>query len=381
MSFIYDDANLIKNLIRYGLDFENKFTKTGQTVPTPTATDVALNTAALKMLDDLENESSAAQNPGSANITSDVDGANLTLSDLNNLGSLIQFLIKNKIMIDYQRIAYDATEKQGQPYVLINVETTPYFASIGYNSAGFYVNKDLIVKYLTSLQETAHSNKITAMENRLKYLIDQANKQLKVNMSTNYAPNGSQTGTAGNGSASDSDLHSIIAWLPLDREDISFPRIKTFFDKLEARLAAAANSKGANDPNNQIKSRIPEITSHIAAAKSKMETASAMTKNSDTTIEFDTNYLTIVHKLNDPMSFVPFLQQLQNIVESAAAVVANMYAIFFQERDEKAKAEYSDDERALVRAQFQGSNHIAADNVRKLQALETHGSEIANFRK
>jgi hypothetical protein len=265
-SFIYENKQLINYLIKCAQDGLSTLKMPEMaTLPSsePSAPDLSLKgntTTILKLLDKLESD----QVEGQPIISSDdAAGADLTSIDLQNLGALVQFTITKKIMVDYTRIAYNVQEKPSDTdYKLISLETNPYFAQSGYHGESFYINTDLLIKYLQSLLAVAHQKNITTMDVQLKHLIDQAQKYLKIKVEP-YVPPGASPGAPGTtpgktpgtpgavpgapgalgtpgSSAQDAAtlLDNLIGLMPLSEADINFRRITDFFEAYEAYLDA-----------------------------------------------------------------------------------------------------------------------------------------------
>lgn len=373
MSFIYDDKNLIDKLIQSATDFENKFSKKGQAAPAVPPGDVGMPRGhvvekdkapgdysfkemqgggdaggdaakaaiALKLLNRIEQSANQVAHPelGTSVISSEVGDADLTSIHLENLGSLIQFLVTNKIMVDYRRIAYaDNENPNDESYVLYNVETTPFFAQIGYNSTGFYLNKDLLVKYLTSLQARAHSKQIKFMDVQLKHLIEQAGKlgvkvppyQSPSEKTTDKEQNSSLKMTitgpgakgAPGGEASQEQTSELIADminnLPLARENIDFNRIDRFLD-LYTKLIAS---------NPQ---RAQSAMSSIANARAAMAEAEKFTNTRVFGGITNLNANTVqywINQGNKSTTYSPFLGALRQVVTSVANVVNDFASSF-----------------------------------------------------
>lgn len=402
MSFIYDDKNLINELIKQGLDFESRFKKDAQiantTAPSNTfkpmqpGGDVqgaqARSAIALKMLNDIEESIDQATNPDSSrtNVTSGVDSAELTGINLEGLGPLVAFIVSNKIMVDFTRIAYDANETPpNNSYRLYNLESNAGFVEVADRSKvtrGYYINKDLLIKYLNSLQANAHSKKITVMEVQLKSLITQANLQLGTNINPEYqAPKSPTTDAAGSDPASASptasnggnnvvqSMHFLTQNLPLSRDDIEFERIRTFFNGFKKHLVDSKNPRTA------------EINNSMNAAERFMQSATAMTNTNKTRLDLNVSWSEVRDMLTPDVNhkYIPYLRQLQSIVQLTADVVANFYSMHIR-GDERSKTRFSSEEKSDVEFQFLGGNSAKTQNLEKLQSLERDVGKATNLK-
>lgn len=191
MSFIYDDPKLISQLVKHALDFETKFTKEGQAANQDLITLRAL-------LDGLANELPGTKEPGAPSEIShekgpadpDPSDPKLTSINLEGLGALTDFLMQNKITVDGQRVAYDISQDPGSDdYQLYQLEPNAGLLEVADRSQvtkGFFVNKDLLNKYIVSLQAQLHSKPNPVMDVQLRKIVQQANTQLDSGLSEKY---------------------------------------------------------------------------------------------------------------------------------------------------------------------------------------------------
>lgn len=339
MSFIYDDKDLINKLINSAIEFENRFSKKAQIketnapfTPMKNTGDVSGEKAragiALRLLDSIEQTMSK-----SGNVTSNVGNADLTSPDLENLGALLNFIVKNQIMVNYRRIAYDVSEtKPDDSYKLQNAETNPFFAQIGYHSQGFFVNPDLLHEYLLSLLATANEKQIATMQVQLKSLISESNSKLglKTNPSgedkkdeeedlknARYFKNAPPTPTSG-AAATEKSIADVISELPLHPQHVDINKIQRFLD---AYKQLAGNSTYAASALSNIQA----AEADIREVQKYSSTASPFPLGADVD---QADVMTFIDKANKQTSYASFLSALYQLVMSTANVIRHFSTIF-----------------------------------------------------
>lgn len=195
MSFIYDDKNLINDLIKSALDFENKFVKRSQ------STDPAANlgyknylTLTRKLVDQLEQtQVPQPKDPNApAKVSTELDSSQpLTDKNLSSFGNFLQFVEQNKITVDNQRIAYFQENPDPDKYKPVSgdssnfTETENRIAPLNLNQE-YFVNKDLMIKYLISLQALAKTKEDKILEVMVGQRIEDVNKKFRTNISKKY---------------------------------------------------------------------------------------------------------------------------------------------------------------------------------------------------
>lgn len=193
MSFIHDDKNLINELVKHGLDFETKFSKMGQVTPPTNQAMVVLRS----MLDSLADQLPGTKDPNAPSEISHEKGfaegdPQLTSMNLEGLGALTDFLAVNKITVDGQRISYPMNEDpNSDDYQLYQLEPNAGLLEVEDRSRvtkGFFVNKDLLNKYLVSLQAQLQAKPNPVMGVQLRKIIQQANTQLESGINEKYTP-------------------------------------------------------------------------------------------------------------------------------------------------------------------------------------------------
>jgi len=339
MSFIYDDKKLIDNLLKSAIDFENKFLKKGQK---PIAEEKALDEdiknpadkarIALSFLDDIEN-------PGGkkSNITSNKEQSeDLDPMNMSSLGSLIEFLVQNEIMVDLHRIAYDGnTPPQDlQKYALYKLEgdTLVHFKSneetTNSSEKYYYINNGLLVVYLKSLQAEVYENKNSLMARQLKGLIEQANS-LGLQVSP-YQPPSSKPGekpaeqTPGQPEKlTQEQLNALTNLasetnLPLMQNTLDLGRIKRFLAYFKSFLQntryeyAGGILKQANDIEDDINKAFSLVKRAVPSIG----------------LSYSDTYQTVAGTLKDLGSYIAYVDFLAAIVSETASIVQQLYAMY-----------------------------------------------------
>ena len=191
MSFIYDDQNLINQLIKIGLN------KNAQGLPAPeteqqTQANTSLmqaNTSLIKLINGLQ----AHIKPAAKGIIyheGDVTNRpSVNVTSLESLGDLIRFLSNNKIIMDGKRIAYDTDDPkpQGNDYKFYSPETHTYGEGMrGDAKKGFYINPELLKSYVSYLQSYNAKNPQPVMDMQLKGIVREINTSMNLGMDENY---------------------------------------------------------------------------------------------------------------------------------------------------------------------------------------------------
>lgn len=190
MSFnIFDDKDLVAQLLKHATDFNYKFTKGGQAA----AAEVNANSALKQLLDSLESQLYPSQKDPNApaEVSTESDNpVSLTSTSLEGLGALVSFLALNKITVNGSRIAYlQSEDPKNESYQLYRLEPNAGLLELADRTTvtnGFFVNKDLLVKYITSVQATASKKPNDVLRVQLGALVNQANKLLGTKLSDTY---------------------------------------------------------------------------------------------------------------------------------------------------------------------------------------------------
>lgn len=151
MSFLYDEK-IYTDII------QKAFEKQAQQSP------LSSNLTAKKLVGKLSRELSGIPEP--LNISSETTtSVDLKINNLQNLGTLLQFLANNKIKIDGERIIYTGLENENLPETEKN-KLSPVSVNLSrdavtrkWNAADFYTNLPLLVRYVSFLQKKASSLK------------------------------------------------------------------------------------------------------------------------------------------------------------------------------------------------------------------------------
>jgi len=161
MSFIYD-KNLLAELIKSAIDHEVKFNKHGQLAADPNVNLEFRNylTLTKKLADQLE-QKYFPSGPGETVVTTGTGKeAQLGVPDLSSLGNFFDFMVNNQIMVDNKRIVYSANEQPPDPrlwkpvtaqQIKFMMETQNEQNERTQFQADYYVNRDLLVKYVNSI--------------------------------------------------------------------------------------------------------------------------------------------------------------------------------------------------------------------------------------
>lgn len=185
MSFILQDKKLLNQLILHGLS------KTAQQYVGVGPQDF---TAIRGIIANLEQQLSS---PSSAVITSAQIGtegdqsASLNSTNMENIGSLIEFLATNKITVDGKRIAYAANENPNDPsYPLYKLQGSAGLLELANRGEtvqyGYYLNKALLSEYLNSLRGQLVKSPNPVMNAQVEALVHQANEELDANVADSY---------------------------------------------------------------------------------------------------------------------------------------------------------------------------------------------------
>jgi hypothetical protein len=111
--------------------------------------------------------------------------------NLENVGSLVEFLATNKITFQGKRIAYTAAEKPQDPsYPLYKLQGSAGLLELANRNEnveyGYYINKDLLKGYLNSLQGQLAKNPNPVMNAQVQAVVQQANDELDTGVDKTY---------------------------------------------------------------------------------------------------------------------------------------------------------------------------------------------------
>src|SRR5581483_3004553 len=156
MSFIYEDTNLIDQLLQSGLEHAIKFTKKGQSAVAAVQQDRANLLGLIRNLQDQLNPAGAHRDPNAGPLISYEGDTKPTIDSrtLESLGDLVKWLDANKVTVNNQRVVYGPTENPNdQNYVFYRLQTHMADPTQrNQQSDGFYVNLPLLKSYVVQLQ-------------------------------------------------------------------------------------------------------------------------------------------------------------------------------------------------------------------------------------
>lgn len=184
MSFIYEDDDLLSKLL-----------KSAQVVD-----DVKVNAdykSYLDMSNKLVDSIREKLTPKTDQVASAATAA-MGVPNMNSLGNFLDFTVQNAITVGGQRVAYSANEDPPNlnNWLPINAEKSSVFVESvdqeGHRKAlegEYYVNEDLLKKYITSLtaeaaEKDAETQKM--MKSLLGGIIEKVNSIFKTKLSTDY---------------------------------------------------------------------------------------------------------------------------------------------------------------------------------------------------
>lgn len=184
MSFIYEDDDLLSVLL-----------KSAQVVDDArvNAEFKAYLDMSNKLVDSLRTKFSPRENQ-----VASATPANMGVANMNSLGNFLDFTVQNGVTVGGQRVAYNAGENPPdlKNWLPVNAEKSSGLVESmdleGHRKAmegEYYVNKELLKKYITSLtadaaKEDAETQKM--MKALLGGIIDKVNKILGTKLTTDY---------------------------------------------------------------------------------------------------------------------------------------------------------------------------------------------------
>lgn len=174
MSFITEDKQLVNLLIRYGQ------------AAVQSTQNLSINSADVNavrsMLGNLEQKLTAPQEGSQVTAAS---STSLTSLNMKNLSSLINFLGMNGVQVDGKYVVVGANDMDNDPsYVPYRFEGDQTMRPS--TQLTFKVNKELLVKYLTTLQGQLVKNPNPVMKAQVDAMIHETNEQLGANISRFY---------------------------------------------------------------------------------------------------------------------------------------------------------------------------------------------------
>ena len=197
MSLIHNNPWLVERLLKTALEDDKKLSKKAQTDPDELKRQniIALQQQIKALQDQLNPQAQVPSNPNE--ISTQGAGAALKMPDLQSLGSLVMFVDKNKITVGGKRIAYGSDDPEfktdDESYELYQLEGSATLipvrsGALDQAKLSFRINKDLLVKYLQSLQALSIKQKNPMLAAPLKSIIQEANEQLQTNVGKYQEP-------------------------------------------------------------------------------------------------------------------------------------------------------------------------------------------------
>jgi hypothetical protein len=401
MSFIYSDKNLLADLIKYGQEdprnpipkdpyakdpkIHPELNQPAMAVAPPTnqmKTEADISAFGLQLLDDLENVAT----PGEPTISTNKPGsADLIDMQLESLGSLIRFLALSEIMVNYKRIAFGKEDAQApkddKSYEFYSLATNAFFAAQNQDipQFDFYINKELLKQYLVSLQATAHKDQNTFLENRLRILIGEANKN-GIKVDPNYKPPvkpgekpgekpgdkpGEKPGTQPGSQSFDAALMQLLQLLPLSRDRIDFTRINNFLTKYNQFLATFPS------PSSAISANITEGQRLIAKAIEMTTPQQSFILTSNSSMD----KISFMLGADWKRKYLGFIETLKRVVTTTGSVIAQLYNNYGE--GDRSEEIFKNNANQLTKLQQQassGSSSVMDENLRDLQHLEDEGN-------
>lgn len=197
MSSIFEDDKLILELIRNAVEYESKFNKTGQIATDPSVNMEYRNylTLSQKLVNDLENKLFHKEEPKTMEIEAP-SGTNLGVTDLTTLGNFFEFMSKNKVSVGGQRVVYLNGESPPDTRAWLPVDAEGYIFNIenvdesgkrAATTATYYVNKDLLTKFINDLLiKTSKEDETTQKFSKtmLSGIIQKVNEIFRTNLTS-----------------------------------------------------------------------------------------------------------------------------------------------------------------------------------------------------
>ena len=130
---------------------------------------------------------------------------------------------------------------------------------------------------------------------------------------------------------------------------------------------------------------MPEMQNNMNLAEDAMNKASVLTKASITKIDLNSSWADIRDMLKPQAvpTYTLFLNELEGIVNSTAAVISSVYSMYVRKNSlspSKGEATFDADERSAIESQFLGSNSIKTQNLQVLQGLENNANKATQLK-
>lgn len=193
MSFIHDNPWLVNQLLEAALDSEKKLSKQGQAAPVQKQEQPAVS-GLKSILNSLRDQITPGTGPN--DISHETGGADVFSHNLDSMGDLIQWLASNGTKIGAKAIVYPGNQQRPseeygyfkiEPGTEILVADSPARPDRGNVAVvGYWINPTALKNYLISLQADPKLKNNVMFQVQLLKLIQDANKQLDVDISEQY---------------------------------------------------------------------------------------------------------------------------------------------------------------------------------------------------
>jgi hypothetical protein len=359
MSFIYDDPNLLNELIKSSLDFTTKFTKHGQLVNEDVKNlNILLNN--LLRTSTLSADPNKISFEGTAPAVSPdevvdvvpqiLDGTpkkggmiQLQLKDIQSPEALNDWLRTNNINILSHGKHVNFNDNDFDMSIVIN---TLFARAKWFAQRAGVADKAKTSAYLHQIQTLAPT--ITGLDGKRVQLVGTVNT-----LTPEHA--------AATGANAAQLINQIAEFKPLSVDAIDFVRIRQFFDMVQQFLNTSNSPRKSNIENaiNRVESQIAMLTS--------------MTKDQDVRIPITPHYQDIVNILKPPVgnAYSSFIRGLQSVVQATAGVVSQIQAGYYDKMGQEAKEAISD--------QVVGGSSAEAQNLRMLQVYLNNLPNVVKF--
>lgn len=193
MSFVYD-TRLLRELLKIGQQANEPYED-----PESYQHRLSMAERVKTMLDALQQQASPPpQTPQqqAMDISYEPDPSNpnapkLTSTNMETLGALVEWAARSRITVGQQRVAYTASEQPpGEDWVFFKLEPNSGLlerADRTTDMRGYYINVDLLTKFITSRLAALQKKPNKVEEVMLGMRIDDANKLLGTNINKQYA--------------------------------------------------------------------------------------------------------------------------------------------------------------------------------------------------
>lgn len=286
MSLIYDNPWLVSELINSAIAHESKFNKLGQNAAASRDYFTLTKKLADRLIENYGPGGNTAQEAYTHEVTADKE-APLTVPDMASFGNFLQFTATNGIKVGGQRVAYLPTERNPDPskWWPVTAEQSEFMMETvdaeGHRQgrqADYYVNKDLLVKYIQYL--LGQTNKMDEDTQRfaktmLAARIQDINRVFRTKLTTDYKeelPEGTLVDNVPN--PLDPEHWEASGQTPLTIKDIkSSEALGDWVEHWKVAVKKGNQIVSSNDPRNF---KLCDIISALAQrAKGKLRTSAS----------------------------------------------------------------------------------------------------------